>query len=439
MIQNPQFFIGVVEDVNDPEELGRVKVRIFGKHSESTLEMPTENLPWYTTVMPMTNPGIAGQGRTIGAQPDSWVFGLFIDGSDEQEALILGTVAGTSSAPAPQNPNIGFKDPKGINPPVAGSDAPAGTVSDLQNKRVANRTLDIPIARKPALSALNEGEELPEEESISTPDPADYAKPVYPYNNAEVFKGGHAVEYDSTPGHERYSHMHRSGTATDITADGKKIEHITGDGFTVYKKQNTVYIVGNCNLTVDRDINVKCGGDYVLDIDGTMHIQANKGIKTKVSNGNIETELIGERKMLIQKGSDQLDIERSLKLDVGDDYKIDVKGNMSVNATGEETRMFFSSPETSLTFGPKLVTTVNGDHDDTVTGNKHITSNAGMKIACPKKLVINTPVQQVSGDVVAGGGQVCLITHVHRQKNGKENAGGGIDTLASIGGTTVGV
>jgi len=430
MIQNPQFFIGVVEDINDDLKLNRVKVRIFGKHSESLQEMPTENLPWYTTVMPMTNPGIAGQGRTIGAQQGSWVFGLFIDGTDEQEALILGTVAGNSGLP-PTTINTGFRDPNNINPPVAGSDTPVATVSDLQNKRVANRTIDIPIARKPALSALNEGEEPPEEESVSTPDPADYAKPVYPYNNAEVFKGGHAVEYDSTPGHERYSHMHRSGTATDITADGEKIEHITGDGFTVYKKNNTVYIVGNCNLTVDKDINVKCGGDYILDIDGTMHIKADGGIKTKVDNGNIETELIGERKMLMT-GSDLLNIKQSLTLKVKDDYLIDVTGDLGLDVKGPETKLFFNSADTDITF-KKLDTTVNGDHNDTVTGNKHISGNAGMKIASPKKLIINTPIQQVSGDVIAG--DVSLMTHMHTQNNGKEDAGGGVDTSKSIGGT----
>lgn len=430
MIQNPQFFIGVVEDINDPEQLGRVKVRIFGKHSESYEDMPVKNLPWYTTVMPMTNPGIAGQGKTIGAQQGSWVFGLFIDGSDEQEALILGTVAGNSGGPP--NINTGFRDPNSINPPVAGNDTPVTTVSDLQNKRVANRTLNIPIARKPALSALNEGEELPEEQSISTPNPADYANPVYPYNNAEVFKGGHAVEYDSTPGHERYSHMHRSGTATDITADGKKIEHITGDGFTVYKKNNTVYILGNCNLTVDKDINVKCGGDYVLDIDGSMHIQVDKDIKTKVK-GNIQTECTGKRDIMLD-GSDLLTVKKSRRVDITDDYKLNIKGDMGLNVTGPETKLFFNSADTTISF-KDLDTTVNGDHTDMVTGAKNISSSTGMNIACPKKIIINTPIQQVSGDVIAGSGNVSLITHMHKQNNGKENAGGGVDTAPSRGDT----
>ena len=41
----------------------------------------------------------------------------------------------------------------------------------------------------------------------------------------------------------------------------------------------------------------------------------------------------------------------------------------------------------------------------------------------------------MSGDVIAGSGGVSLITHIHKQNNGKENAGGGVDTAPSRGGT----
>ena len=35
------WFIGVVEDTNDPELLNRVKVRCFGYHTEDKAELPT--------------------------------------------------------------------------------------------------------------------------------------------------------------------------------------------------------------------------------------------------------------------------------------------------------------------------------------------------------------------------------------------------------------
>ena len=39
------WWMGVVEDRQDPEQLGRCKVRIFGYHTEDINVLPTEDLP----------------------------------------------------------------------------------------------------------------------------------------------------------------------------------------------------------------------------------------------------------------------------------------------------------------------------------------------------------------------------------------------------------
>ena len=74
MITNPQFFIGVVEDINDPSKLNRVRTRIFGKHTEDITLLPTESLPWYNVVMPVTSASTSGVGQTLGLVQGSWVF-----------------------------------------------------------------------------------------------------------------------------------------------------------------------------------------------------------------------------------------------------------------------------------------------------------------------------------------------------------------------------
>ena len=40
------WFIGVVEDRNDPLELGRVRVRCLGYHTDDLSAIPTSSLPW---------------------------------------------------------------------------------------------------------------------------------------------------------------------------------------------------------------------------------------------------------------------------------------------------------------------------------------------------------------------------------------------------------
>ena len=41
-----QWFVGVVEDRQDPKKVGRVRVRCLGYHSENVSDLPTDRLPW---------------------------------------------------------------------------------------------------------------------------------------------------------------------------------------------------------------------------------------------------------------------------------------------------------------------------------------------------------------------------------------------------------
>ena len=58
------WFIGVVEDRDDPSELGRVRVRCVGFHTEDKTRIPTEGLPWAHVMHPVTDPSMSGMGQT---------------------------------------------------------------------------------------------------------------------------------------------------------------------------------------------------------------------------------------------------------------------------------------------------------------------------------------------------------------------------------------
>ena len=91
-IQN-NWFIGVVEAENDPEKMGRVKVRCFGYHTQDKTELPDADLPWTQCIFPVDNgPASGGRGASPALQKDSIVFGAFYDGDNLQDAIILGTV-----------------------------------------------------------------------------------------------------------------------------------------------------------------------------------------------------------------------------------------------------------------------------------------------------------------------------------------------------------
>ena len=203
MITNPQFFIGVVEDIHDPSRLNRVRARIFGKHTEDITLLPTAELPWYNVVMPVTSASTSGVGQTLGLVQGSWVFGTFIDGPNEQDALILGSLPGESTKPSQDGE--GFKDPNAVYPKASGSDtsqSAANPNSSVYKNRVAQRVVDIPIATQPQLSTLSD-EDKPEDKGVSL-------RSFCTNNNAAYVAAEHTYGDYSYNGHAKKDEAYRN-------------------------------------------------------------------------------------------------------------------------------------------------------------------------------------------------------------------------------------
>lgn len=99
---DPQFWFGIVEDRSDPLQLGRVRVRVFGYHTSDTSLIPTEALPWAQIMMPSNNAAMSGVGQTPnGLMNGSLVFGLWLDGNDQQMPFVLGTLNTLEGTGAP--------------------------------------------------------------------------------------------------------------------------------------------------------------------------------------------------------------------------------------------------------------------------------------------------------------------------------------------------
>ncbi len=90
---NFNWFIGVVEDVNDDLLINRVKVRAYGYHNDSPAELPTADLPWATVMMPNTSASFKGIGSNHELMVGSWVIGFFRDGPSAQDPIVIGSIA----------------------------------------------------------------------------------------------------------------------------------------------------------------------------------------------------------------------------------------------------------------------------------------------------------------------------------------------------------
>ena len=108
------WFVGVVEDRNDPELLGRVRVRCLGFHTDNLDDLPSSDLPWAHVMHPVTDPSMQGLGSTPSFLVEgSWVIGFFRDAYEKQQPVIIGSLPGAPASAA--NPDRGFNDPRSPN------------------------------------------------------------------------------------------------------------------------------------------------------------------------------------------------------------------------------------------------------------------------------------------------------------------------------------
>jgi len=180
------WFIGVVEDTNDPELLNRVKVRCFGYHTDDKGEVSTADLPFATVMMPNTSPSVEGIGQNHQLLSGSWVVGFFRDGPSAQDPIILGSIM--SFTETARDTNLGF----------------SGTFG---NKAGLS---DVPL----------------EVDSLNA-------------NQVTKTVSGHLIELDNTSGSERINIQHKSGTTINIAADGTVF---------VNASNTTVDITGNTTI-----------------------------------------------------------------------------------------------------------------------------------------------------------------------------------------------
>ena len=246
------WFTGVVEDRNDPQKAGRIRVRALGHHTSNTTILPTSDLPWAHTMLPSTAAGISGLGSSAtGLVEGSWVLGYFRDGNDRQEPIVLGTLPGY---PSELSQSGGFYDPNAIYPKY--KDEP-----DTNRLAVANEDkehLSLTLRKATRITGIStadfdpftnpDGTAVAGSASDTFDQPEIPYAAVYPFNNVYESESGHIREYDDTSGAERIHERHRTGTSYEIAADGSKVEIIKGESYRLLSNKESVQIEGNSDI-----------------------------------------------------------------------------------------------------------------------------------------------------------------------------------------------
>ena len=101
------WWIGQIEQDHrkDPKKSGRCKVRIVGLHPQTCDIVDDADLPWATSVMPVTNPHQPGAGYSVSSQLRAgiWVVGFFMD-NDKQQPVIIGSIGRTANSTTTPDP-----------------------------------------------------------------------------------------------------------------------------------------------------------------------------------------------------------------------------------------------------------------------------------------------------------------------------------------------
>jgi hypothetical protein len=129
------WWVGVVEDRNDPLKLGHCRVRIIGWHPEEKSLLPTKDLPWSQTLQSVNSPNSYSVPRE-----GEWVMGYFMDGELANKPVVMGVFPGIQMYN--NDPSKGFNDPRTAAQKAAGPQIPAGT-----QDRFVGQPTNSPLAR----------------------------------------------------------------------------------------------------------------------------------------------------------------------------------------------------------------------------------------------------------------------------------------------------
>ena len=401
------WFIGVIEDRQDPEHCGRVRVRCLGHHTDDTNLIPTADLPWAHVMMPVT----AGANSGIGFSPHfllegTWVVGFFRDPA-MQEPVVMGALPGrnnsvttdftiaSSSETGGQSKKGGFKDPAGkyplelyinsVDTNLLAQNDP-GDTSDGHD--YSKQTQAHPSYGVKGGSEVNDkvhpkwkylvGKALTEVELQQVPSTQE--KSAYPFNHVFESESGHYVEFDDTKDNERIHLYHRKGTLIEIDKDGHVVLK-TPDNVnmtTIIGGDQDTYVKGNYSLTVDGNMNIHCTG--VDTREGATAGSSSDPLGTVsyvISKGNLyETITEGNRETTITAGTETVTIEGVVTHTYNNTLTETITG--AVSQTYSDTLTLDVAKDVTETFGAALKTEITGTTNIEGTGAMTIKSGAAL-------------------------------------------------------------
>jgi len=327
------WFVGVVEDRQDPNKLGRVRVRCLGYHTADKNALPTSDLPWASPVLPITSSGISGIGQTpLGLVEGSWVFGFFRDSSYAQEPMILGSLPGRPTEEASEG---GFYDPNKIFP--RHTDEPDTNRLAVNNED--NPHLGLELRKATRITGLAtadfDADTAADASTITASDTDNWDQPeiayasIYPNNHVYESESGHILEFDDTSAAERIHLQHKTGSSFEYNPNGDRVQIIKGIDYKLTSSHNLVNIEGRSDISIGGRHKIYINKDGAENNNYDIQVGPNANVNIQVDTGDINL-VTKQGKVNVNSGGDY-------NVKVGGNYTMTVAGNRNITTDGTTT------------------------------------------------------------------------------------------------------
>ena len=352
------FFQGVVESRNDPLFLGRVKVRIFGLHTDNFELLTLDELPWAAILIPASDSAPGGQGiSSSGIPPGTHIFGMFLDGINRQMPLVLGSIKGIPRKPEEspdraggegdknekgdkeniyaipkEETELGVDFRKGLFDPheerLTGYPRPnrmkqPETHPFLRNSGKDGIEKNIESERpKDALQNLRTGRDRFSEGDTIWKEPESAKQTDYPHNRVYESESGIGSEIDDTPYHERNQQFFLPSTnyVEWATRNGVELKRIWGASYDVrHSPVNKFYNWGERTSTIMGNVMEVSAKSKTSEIYDTETRTVYDSQKLRLFGQH--NEWVGDNFSLMVNNDIKITANNTMSLDVGSQYQ----------------------------------------------------------------------------------------------------------------------
>ena len=292
---------GIVTSIKDPEQLGRVQVKVFNMHDN----IDPKELGWSIVMMPGNTPAISGQGHSVNlAQEILWKKGELLPEPISGAAGQILTEVDDDTTPA-------TGDVKIVGSLVVGIFLDNAQQEFMVIGSLPTKTDSTPWKPTDPIEDNNirvrAGADPNTEDPVGLYQPPSTYAPVYPYNNVYATESGHVKEYDDTPGVERITERHKSGTRYEIDPNGTKNETIVRDNYQLVAGHDTLEVYGNVKIVVGGDVDIAVAGSLTASVIGNIAAD---------SKGDITLKAVETGKKIILDGD--VDVTKVLRTNTDD-------------------------------------------------------------------------------------------------------------------------